>query len=169
MKMTRLSRMDADPKNHIWRAGPGVVAALTAIGIVTGLGVTTAGGCIIRPPWFNAQVNILLSLVMLAFASISAVTSRRVARVVMSIEFVGFVLFLFLLKGGYAIGYAGTPSSDVVEFDAVSVAVRISVLGLLFFGRAPSRRLFFRVALISAGAALVIVGVKATLFRYANW
>jgi len=161
--------MVADSKSYAWRVGPGVVAALTVTGIVTGLGITRAVGCIIRPPWFHAQGNVLLSIVMLTFAAMSVVTSQRIARVLMSVEFAGFLLFLFFLRGGYAIGFAAAPSSRVVEYDALSVAVRIGVLGLLFFGGHPSRRLFFKMALLSAGAALAIVWVKAALFSSPTW
>ncbi|MFL6232121.1 MAG: hypothetical protein ACJ76N_03225 [Thermoanaerobaculia bacterium] len=161
--------MDADQKNDAWRAGPGAVAVLTIIGIVTGLGITRAVGCVIQPPWIDAPWNILLSMVMLTFAGISVVTNRQIARVLMSVEFVGFVLFLLFLRGGYAVGISAAPSSRVMEYDALSVAVRISVLGLLFLGRSPSRRFLFSVALVSVGAALVIVGVKAALFRLPTW
>src|SRR5262245_2845193 len=101
--------------NEAWRAGPGVVAVLTLVGVVTGLRITRAVGCIIVPPWTDASLNIFLSAVMLTFACTSVVTRRQVARVLMSVEFVGFVLFLFFLRGGYAIGYAAAPSSHVVE------------------------------------------------------
>jgi hypothetical protein len=161
--------MDADQKNDAWRAGPGVVAALTLIGIVTGLGTTRAVGCVIVSPWINARLNILLSVVMLMFACMSVVISRRIALNLMALEFAGFVLLLFFLRGGYAVGFSGAPSPHVVEYDALSVAVRIGVLGLLFSDRHPSRRVVFTVALLGIGAALAIVRVKATLFRLPIW
>jgi hypothetical protein len=106
---------------------------------------------------------------MLALACMAAVTRRRIALILMAIEFAGFVLYLFLLRGGYAVGFAGTPLRQVMQFDALSVAVRVGVLGLLAFDRHPNRRLLFRVALIGAGAALVIVGMKAALHPLPTW
>lgn len=84
---------------------------------------------------------------MSAFACIAAVTRRQLALILMGVEFVGFVLFLFFLRGGYAVGYTGTPISQVVQYDAVSVAVRVSVLGLLALGQHPNRRLLRELAL----------------------
>lgn len=174
--------MNADPRANVWRAGPGVVAALILIGIATGLGVTRAVGCVYEPLgpgdglfafvaalWIDPPLNVLLSAAMLVLACTSVVTSRQVALVLMSVEFIGFVLFLLLLKGGYAVGFIGTPMPQVVEYDALSVTVRIGVLGLLAFGQHPDRRFFFKVGLTGAGAALVIVGLKVALFRIPAW
>lgn|GEM_PF-3132805 len=163
-----------------WRIGPGVVALLTLLGIATGLGVTRAVGCVTEMPWvlrpfaapsapWSTPVNVLLSAVMVAFACMAVVTRRQIALILMAIEFAGFVLYLFLLRGGYAVGFAGTPLRQVMQFDALSVAVRVGVLGLLAFGQHPNRRLLFRVALISASAALVIVGMKAALHPLPTW
>jgi hypothetical protein len=163
-----------------WRLGPGVVAALTVFGVATGLGVTKAVGCVTALPWvlgpsaaasspWSNPLNVLLSAVMLAFACIAAVTRRQLALILMGVEFVGFVLFLFFLRGGYAVGFTGLPIPQVVEYDAVSVAVRVGVLGLLALGQHPNRRLLFRVAIVGAGAALVIVGMKAALHPLPTW
>jgi hypothetical protein len=157
-----------------------VVAALTIFGIATGLGVTKAVGCVTaRPwvlapfaarssPWVNPQ-NVLLAAAMLAFAGLATVTSRQIALILMSVEFAGFVVFLFLLRGGYAVGFSGTPLREVMQYDGLSVAVRVSVLGLLAFGQHPNRRLLLRVVLVGAGAALVIVGMKAALHPLPTW
>jgi hypothetical protein len=172
--------MDTDQHNRTWRLGPGLVAASTFIGIATGLGVTKAAGCVTARPWvlepfavasspWSNPFNVLLAVVMLAFACMAAVTSRRIALCLMSIEFAGFVLFLFLFRGGYAVGIAGTPIRQVMQFDALGVAVRVGVLGLLVFGQRPNRRLLFRVALVGAGAALVIVGMKVALHPLPTW
>jgi hypothetical protein len=167
-----------DPWGQAWRAGPGVVAALTFLGIATGFGITTAVGCVLEAPWSlgdapfafasawsHLPLNVLLSAGMLALACTSVVISRPLALILMAIEFVGFLLYLFFLKGGYAVGFAGTPTRGVLQYDALSVAVRISVLGLLGSGQSPNRRQVFKVALLGFGLALVIVGVKAALFR----
>jgi hypothetical protein len=160
------------PLGQAWRAGPGFVAALTFLGIATGLGVTTAVGCTSGAPWTlgdaswsNLPLNVLMSAGMLALACTAAVISRPLARFVMGIEFAGFLLYLFFLRGGYAVGYAGTPMRGVLQYDALSVAVRISVLGLLISGQSPNRRQLFKMALFGFGLALVIVGMKAALFR----
>jgi hypothetical protein len=56
-----------------------------------------------------------------------------------------------------------------MQYDALSVAVRVGVLGLLAFRQHPNRRLLYRVALVGAGAALVIVGMKAALHPLPAW
>jgi hypothetical protein len=172
--------MVADQQNHTWRLGPGIVATLTLFGITTGLGVTKAVGCVTPRPWvlepfaaasspWSNPLNVLLSAVMLAFACMAVVTRRQIALGLMSVEFAGFVLFLFLLRGGYSVGILGTPIWQVVQYDALSVVVRVGVLGLLAFGQHPNRRFLFRVALAGAGAALVIVGMKAALHPLPTW
>lgn len=167
--------MDADPQNHAWRVGPGLVAALTALGIATGLGVTTAVGCTSPRPWMLAPLsfgapwsdplNCLLAIQLVGVACLAMVTSRRIALRLMGAEFAGFLLFLYYLRGGYAVGIIGAPLQQVVQFDALSVVVRVSVLGLLAFKEPLSRRLPFKVAVVGAGIAmaLTIVATKATL------
>jgi hypothetical protein len=114
-------------------------------------------------------VNVILSAVIVTFACIAAVTRRQLALILMGVEFAGFVLYLFLLRGGYAVGVVGTPLRQVMQFDALSVAVRVGVLGLLAFGQHPNRRILFKVALIGASVALVIVGMKAALHPLPTW
>ncbi len=106
---------------------------------------------------------------MVAFACLAAMARKRIALILMGVEFAGFVLYLFLLRGGYAVGIIGAPLRQVMQFDALSVAARVGVLGLLAFGQHPNRRLLFRVALLGAGAALVIVGMKAALQPLPVW
>lgn len=166
--------MDTAQQNHAWRAGPGVVAALTVFGIATGLGVTTAVGCTTPRPWVLAPfaadsapwtnpLNCLLAAVLLAIACLATVTRRRIALGLMGIEFAGFVLFLFFLRGGYAVGIVGAPLFQVVQYDALSVAVRVSMLGLLVFGPHLNRRRAFTVSVAGVAFALVIVAMKAAL------
>ena len=169
--------MLASQKENVWRLGPGLIGALTVMGVATGLGVTTAVGCVSELPWVvtdrpfpdtfawsASPLNVTLSAVFLAFACTSVVSTRQIALGLMAVEFAGFVTFLFLLRGGYAVGYAGTPISQVVQYDALSVAVRVVNLGLLAFGKHPNRRLLIRVALIGVCAALLIVVTKAAFF-----
>jgi hypothetical protein len=173
--------MSTDQQNHAWRAGPGLVAALTVFGIVTGLGVTEAVGCtgsrpwILAPftlaasPWWTNPLNCLVSAALLAVVCMATVTRRQVALCLMGIEFAGFVLFLFFLRGGYAVGIIGTPLLPVVQYDALSVAVRVGALGLLVFGQSPSRRRLFTVSVVGVAAALVIVALKATVHPHPIW
>ena len=100
-------------ENNFWRIGPGVVGTLILIGVATGLGVTRAVGCVsdlpwvvdsgpfpAAPPWSDAPLNVTLSAVFLAFACTAAMSTRRIALGLMAVESVGFLVFLFLLRGG---------------------------------------------------------------------
>jgi hypothetical protein len=166
----------------LWRIGPGLVGALQLVGIVTGLGVTRAVGCtaelpwvVLRgpfesaPPWSQDPLNVALSAVLLAFECLAALSSRRIALGLMTVELLGFVAFLFFLKGGYAVGYAGTAIPQVMEYDALSLAIRVASLGLLAYGKEPDRRRLSRVALLGFGAAFLIVAVKAAAFPMPAW
>jgi hypothetical protein len=171
--------MLSSPKDNFWRIGPIVVGALIVIGVVTELGVTRAVGCVSElpwvvdfrsvPTWSHASLNVALSAVLFVFACTAAVSTRPIALGLMAVESVSFVLFLFLLRGGYAVGYSGAPILQVVQYDVLSVAGRVGVLGLLAFGKHPSSRLLIKVALLGVGAALLVVGIKAALFRIPAW
>ena len=165
------------PQKEVWRFGPGLVGVLVVFGAVTGLGVTTAVGCVTNlpwvlangpppyaPPWHEAPLNVTLSAVFLAFACTAVASTRQIALGLMAAEFVGFVAFLFLLRGGYAVGYAGTLIPQVVDYDILSTAARAGGLGLLVCGEHLNRRRLIRVGLMGIGVALLIVAAKAALF-----
>src|SRR5262245_61624894 len=111
------------PREHGWRSGPGVVALVTGMGIATGLGITRAAGCT-HPPWTSAELNLLLPAVSCVLAGISVATPRPIAARLMALEFVCFLFFFLLLRGGYAVGYAGRPVPEVLLFDLVSASCR---------------------------------------------
>lgn len=67
-------------REDVWRIGPGVVALLAGVGIITGLGVTRASGCggalfspildrLAGPPWVSAGLNVLLAAGLTAVSS----------------------------------------------------------------------------------------------------
>ena len=168
------------PRADGWRVGPGAIALVTGVGIVTGLGVTRASGCdasqfpwilewTAQPPWRSAGLNVLLSAVLLALAGMSIATPRPIAVGLMAMEFVGFGLFLLLFRGGYSVGFAGQPLSEVLQFDLVSAGCRGGMLAPLAFGaNARSGR---RISLAIAGAlcGIAIVGVKLRMFPGPRW
>jgi hypothetical protein len=166
----------------LWRIGPAVVGVLILVGVATGLGITKAVGCVSElpwvvapgsfgsaPPWSSAPLNVGLSAVFVAFACTAAVSTRRIALGLMTVEFVGFVAFLLLLRGGYAVGIAGAPITQVVLYDALTVAGQAGCLGLLAFGREADERMRVRVVGIGVGAALLIVTAKAAFFPFPAW
>jgi hypothetical protein len=74
--------------------------------------------------WTPPPLNVTLSAFFLAFACAAALSTRQMALGLMAVELVGFLAYLFLLRGGYAVGISGTPSLHVVQFDILSVAGR---------------------------------------------
>lgn len=168
-------------REDVWRIGPGVIALLTGVGIVTGLGVTRASSCdlsfspwiltgLARPPWMTSELNVLLAIGLLALACIAIATPRPIAAMLMGLEFVGFLIFFLLLRGGYTVGYAGVPIPEVVQFDIVSAGCQGGVLAFLALGDNPRRDRRIRMAVV-AGAlcAFVVVGVKLIWFRHPRW
>ena len=63
---------------------------------------------------------------------------------------------LFLIKGGYVVGFGGIPSSDVVLFDMMALFLRILLIKQLF--KIPINALF--VFIIS----FIIMAIKIKIF-----
>jgi hypothetical protein len=165
-------------RKNLWRAGPVVVALLMIGGIATGLGTTSAVGCEAKGvPWvlgwgappgvprWSPSLNMFLSLSLLAFACTAAVTNRRLAGALMLAELAGFVVFLFVCRGGYAVGIAGEPLRQVGRFDMASVAIRVMVIGLLAARTGLNWRRLAKLTLLGLGVAVLVVGTKLALFR----
>ena|SRR5436309_5385470 len=58
----------------------GLRTRLIVVDVATGFGIIRAVGCILRPPWSDAPLNIALSAVLFAFAGIAAVSTCSVSR-----------------------------------------------------------------------------------------
>jgi len=86
-------------------------------------------GCIIaHEPIFSYQ-NILYSTTALILLSIGYFLSDRyIASAVLTIELFFWIYKLFIIKGGYAVGFGGVPSIDVLSFDIVALTLRLLLI-----------------------------------------
>lgn len=149
-----------------WRLGPVGVAIMTAVGVATGAQLTDAAGCELSPmltilpfwpvvmtstPQGANSINLVVSLLLICLASLAAAAPRPTAEKVLVTEFPCFVLYLFLRKGGYAVGFAGQADTMVLWYDGLALELRLLVLAGLFGQRLNGRhRLLRRAALVGA-------------------
>jgi hypothetical protein len=120
---------------------------MTALGVASGAQLTDAAGCELVPMWTilgfwpavwtstpqtAASINSVVSVLLICLAVLAAVSPRRVAEKALAAEFLCFVLYLFVRKGGYAVGFAGQADTMVLWYDALALEVRLLVLAGLF-------------------------------------
>jgi hypothetical protein len=155
-------------KTDSWRAAPGLVALVSAAGIMTGLGITRAAGCT-HPWWTDAGHNLALPIVSLILSCVSIATTRTNAFRLMSLELLVFGSFFLLLRGGYAVGFGGGPEPEVVQFDRVAAAFRVGVLALLACDENLrwSRKTVAIVVGVLCG--LLLVSLKLSFFPSPRW
>src|SRR2546422_8987195 len=140
-----------------WRLGPVFIAGVTMVGIASGLQLTDAAGCeLAEVPWIlqlwppvfvapsagAAPLNTILSGLLVCMLLAAAIVPQKVAQKVLGAEFVGFVLYLFLLKGGYAIGFSGAPDVRVIWYDTLALEGRLLVFAMLLLLRFRPHRPF---------------------------
>lgn len=166
-----------------WRFGPAVTAILIGVGIATGLGVTRATGCdtsglpwvlqsfsfMANPPWQQAGPNVAISMTLAVAVGISSTVGRSTAGKLLTLEVVAYVVFLLAFRGGYAVGFAGSPCVGVVEFDLLTAGFHGGVLPLVIqSGRRQSSKQGIVTGVgVLCGTALVLS--KLLWFRVPRW
>ena len=167
----------------LWRVGPVGVAGMTALGVASGVQLTDASGCdlsrmstivsfwplvMTSTPQTAVSINSVASLLLICLAALAAVSPRQLAERALAAEFFCFVLYLFVRKGGYAIGFAGQADTMVLWYDGLALEVRLLVLAGLFSQRLGGRRFLRRAALFGATGvvALALLVVKRSAFPF---
>jgi hypothetical protein len=168
----------------LWRLGPIGVAVMTAVGVAGGVQLTDAAGCELLPmstilPFWPAvmtstpqganSINVVVSLLLICLASLAAAAPRPTSEKVLVAEFLCFVLYLFLRKGGYAVGFAGQSDTMVLWYDGFALELRLLVLAGLFSQRLNGRaRLLRRAALVGAAVvvAVAVLVAKREMFPF---
>jgi hypothetical protein len=171
-------------RNVAWRIGPTVIVGLTALGVLTGVQLTDAAGCqFVLTPWILelwppvvastpqsvASVNTVVSGLLISLAALALAVPRKSAEKVLVAEFTCFVLYLFVLKGGYAVGFSGAPDPRVLWYDALALQVRLLVIAVLASQRlGVSSRFRNRAALLGTtilGSTTLLV-IKLAMFPF---
>jgi hypothetical protein len=168
----------------LWRLGPMGIVGLTALGVITGVQLTDAAGCEISPmsmvPWLwqpvwtstpqtAASVNSVVSGLLISLAALAAASPRKIAEKALVGEFLCFLLYLFVLKGGYAIGFAGQADSMVLWYDGLALEIRLLVIAVLFshrLGICP-RLLHHAAVFVATGlGAITLLTIKRAMFPF---
>ena len=168
----------------LWRLGPMGIVGLTVLGVISGLQLTDAAGCEIspiamvswlwRPVWTSTpqtagSVNSVVSGLLILLAALAAAAPRKLAEKALVGEFLCFLLYLFVLKGGYAVGFAGQADTMVLWYDGLALEIRLLVIAVLFRHRLASRpRLLHHAALFAATGlgAITLLTIKQAMFPF---
>jgi hypothetical protein len=125
------------------------------LGFLLRLDFTENFGCIVYHEPIFAFNNVIFSAIAAGLFSLGFyVKSKRLGVALLFIELLIWLYKLFLIKGGYAVGYGGIPSSAVVTFDFIAITLRISLLKQLI---APKLK-FYWVFLL----AFVVMATRLT-------
>ncbi len=101
-----------------------------AIGYVFKLDYNNLFGCCIGPEpnllYYKVYSGISFSLILLCFL----IRFRYIQLALLTIECIYWLLKLFIIKGGYAVGFAGVPIISVVLYDFIGILIRFHNLRL---------------------------------------
>lgn len=126
-------------------------------GFFTQLDYNQDWGCIGGGGYIFSNSNMFYSGIALALVNIGFFSSNKNLKIIILIvELLFWLSKLFLVKGGYAVGIGGVPSSDVVLFDMISISLRILLVKQLF--KLPINALF--VSIVS----FIIMAIKIKFF-----
>lgn len=114
-------------------------------------------GCIGGSGYIFSNSNMLYSGIALTLLNIGFFAQHKHFKIiVLAVEFLFWLYKLFLIKGGYVVGFGGIPSCDVVLFDMIAISLRILLVKQLF--KLPINALF--VSIVS----FIIMVIKIKFF-----
>jgi len=85
------------------------------------------------------------------------IPSRKVGVLILTAELLFWIYKLFLVKGGYAVGFGGIPAIDVLAFDTIALTLRLTLIK-------KASTLPFRTILVLI-LVLIIMVLKLQFFR----
>jgi hypothetical protein len=137
-----------------------VLIAWIILGFFTTLDNTHASGCVVLGESILAPRNILFSACSF-FLIIGALKeeNRKKQQILFGVELAFWIAKLFLLKGGYVVGYGGDPDPVVVFYDLVALLIRLFILGHVLFG---NQLTFFKIG----ATAFIIILIKVLFFSF---
>ncbi|WP_157638213.1 hypothetical protein [Flexithrix dorotheae] len=131
----------------------------TAYGFLTNLDYSQQWGCIIsHEPIFSIE-NIIFSGIAIGLISIGGgVSNKQIGTLILLAELIFWLFKLFLIKGGYVVGFGGVPSIEVLSFDIIALTLRLLLLSQV-------SQLYIRSIWILT-LAFIIMGIKVQFFRW---
>ncbi len=129
----------------------------TVIGFLTGFDYTDSWGCVVFPHFFFSTPLSLLSLVSIIVFYIgnNSSNSKFVRKLILA-EFVFYIFRLIIFKGGYEVGFGGTPDPIILFYDVIAVGLRIFLLKQLYSIKLHS--------LIGGVIVVVLLSLKSLMF-----
>lgn len=126
-------------------------------GFFTQLDYNQDWGCIGGSGYIFSSSNLFYSGIALALVNIGFFAQNKYLKVtILAMELLFWLYKLFLIKGGYAVGIVGVPSSNVVLFDMIALTLRILLIKQLL--KLPINALF--VSIVS----FIIMAIKIKFF-----
>jgi hypothetical protein len=127
------------------------------IGFFLSLDYSDQWGCIIEYQPFWSKLNILFSFISFALVLIAKVVKNKKMRVIfLFLELFFWIGKLMVYKGGYSVGFVGSPQTLIVCYDLVALFLRLLVL----------RNTFFKIRTIYiASLTVIVLLVKISFFR----
>lgn len=111
--------------------------AWIALGFLTNLDYNTRAGCLVTHQPVLSKENIIFSIIsFLIILGVLKTDRVFLARVGLWGELLFWLFKLFFVKGGYSVGFGGSPSDSVVFYDFVAMFLRLYLFSFFFeFGR----------------------------------
>lgn len=137
-----------------------MLLAFAVLGFLSTLENSTMAGCVFfGESIFSLESIVLSSISITLILIILKSKNKHWQQIAFISEFVLWVLKLFFFKGGYMVGFEGTPAPLMVVYDATSIAIRLLLLNYLF----QSINLdVVKILVIST----MMVGCKIMFFKY---
>lgn len=110
-----------------------IIICWTIFGFFTNIDYTENWGCLIFSEQIFSAENIIYSAITIILVSFGVfIPSGIIGKVVLTCELLFWLYKLFIIKGGYAVGYSGVPSVSVLAFDTIALALRLILLKQAF-------------------------------------
>ena len=106
-----------------------ILIAWIIFGFFFNLDYNDRWGCIITHQTIFNKFNIIFSSTALIFTFFARISSKPLIKISMhTIELIFWIIRLLILKGGYAVGYAGSPADMIVTYDFLALFLRLIVI-----------------------------------------
>lgn len=110
-----------------------LIICWTIFGFFTNLDYTENWGCLIFSEQIFSVENITYSAAAIILISFGVfIPFGIIGKVVLTCELLFWLFKLFIIKGGYAVGYGGVPSVSVLAFDTIALVLRLILLKQAF-------------------------------------
>ncbi len=140
------------------------VIGWTIIGFAAQLDLTQHWGCVVFSETYLTSYRILFLIVSIAILGSSIfLKNEKLKRVLFTIELGCWLTIFILFKGGYAVGFGGTPNLVVVGYDLAAIFLRLFNIGYFYqnlnFLFTKRQRIMY-----TSVATIILITLKVTEF-----